>query len=108
MHTWQIGTAATAILLGSRRHEVLGHPLELKHTLQVAFGAYAEPLQKKEKFKSNTFKIALVASDCMLLGEQMSSGCSGCTVSYVQQAGCLCNSNTIHAGKHDTQEYYQL
>lgn len=36
---------------------------------QVAFGAYAEPLQKKEKIKSNTFKIALVASDCLLLGE---------------------------------------
>jgi hypothetical protein len=37
--------------------------------LQVAFGAYAEPIQQKEKIKNNTFKIALVASDCLLLGE---------------------------------------
>ncbi|WIA30660.1 hypothetical protein OEZ86_000734 [Tetradesmus obliquus] len=43
---------------------------DLVRRKRVAFGAYAEPLQKKEKIKSNTFKIALVASDCLLLGLQ--------------------------------------
>ncbi|KAF8068383.1 CMP-sialic acid transporter 2 [Scenedesmus sp. PABB004] len=37
---------------------------------QVAFGAYAEPRKQAEKIKSNAFKIALVASDCLLLGLQ--------------------------------------
>jgi hypothetical protein len=35
---------------------------------QVAFGAYAEPRKQLEARNANFFKIALVASDCLLLG----------------------------------------
>lgn len=42
--------------------------------LQVQFGAYAEPRAHAEKVKSSTFKVALVASDCLLLGER----CAAC------------------------------
>jgi hypothetical protein len=37
--------------------------------LQVAFGAYAEPLKHAEQARQQTFKVALVAADCLLLGE---------------------------------------
>jgi hypothetical protein len=32
--------------------------------------AFEEPRKHAEKIKNNTFKIALVASDCLLLGKQ--------------------------------------
>lgn len=38
-------------------------------TLQVSF-AFEEPRKQAAKIKSHTFKVALVASDCLLLGEQ--------------------------------------
>jgi hypothetical protein len=37
--------------------------------VQVAFGAYAEPLKQKQLARASMFKVALVASDCLLLGE---------------------------------------
>lgn len=38
---------------------------------QVSF-AFEEPRKHAAKLKNNTFKVALVASDCVLLGEQLS------------------------------------
>lgn len=53
---------------------------------QVAFGAYEEPLKKQAAKKSHTFKIALVASDCLLLG-------GSCSVNY-----CMCSDCSPPAG----------
>eukprot|EP00879_Flechtneria_rotunda_P018869 GHRR01019806.1.p1 GENE.GHRR01019806.1~~GHRR01019806.1.p1 ORF type:complete len:305 (+),score=54.88 GHRR01019806.1:786-1700(+) len=44
--------------------------MEPSQPKKVAFGAYAEPRQRAEKVRRNTLKIALVASDCLLLGLQ--------------------------------------
>lgn len=38
--------------------------------LQVSF-AFEEPRKHAAKIKNHTFKIALVASDCLLLGERL-------------------------------------
>lgn len=48
------------------------HAAGVNHAMtcvQVAFGAYAEPKKQAEAMRNKTFKIALVASDCLLLGE---------------------------------------
>jgi hypothetical protein len=37
-------------------------------SLQVSF-AFEEPRKQAAKIKSHTFKVALVASDCLLLGK---------------------------------------
>ncbi len=36
--------------------------------MQVAFGAYAEPIKQQITQKTRAFKVSLVASDCVLLG----------------------------------------
>ena len=39
-----------------------------------AFGAYEEPLKRQAAAKSRAFKVALVAADCLLLGERRAVG----------------------------------
>eukprot|EP00878_Enallax_costatus_P039602 GHUV01045455.1.p2 GENE.GHUV01045455.1~~GHUV01045455.1.p2 ORF type:complete len:120 (+),score=33.43 GHUV01045455.1:558-917(+) len=43
---------------------------------KVAFGAYAEPKKQAEAMRNKSFKIALVASDCLLLGKLTQCSCS--------------------------------
>lgn len=50
--------------LKSCKGPLLTHPT----AAQVSFGAYAAPRMQHAKITSSTFKIALVASDCVLLG----------------------------------------
>lgn len=46
--------------------------------VQMAFSAYNEPLKKKRQLKSSTFKIGLVAGDCVLLGAWLQGAARGC------------------------------